>query len=39
VQCQDATVDPLLPDVLLLPSGTDMHSHPLVAEGSLVLQV
>jgi len=31
--------DTLLPDVLLLPPGTDMHSHPLVVEGSLVLQV
>lgn len=31
-------VDALLPDVLVFPSGTDLHSHPLVASGSLVLQ-
>jgi 16S rRNA C967 or C1407 C5-methylase (RsmB/RsmF family) len=32
-------VDPLLPDVLVLPAGTDMHDHSLVVDGSLVLQV
>ena len=32
------TPDALLPDVLLLPSGTDLHAHPLVTAGQLVLQ-
>ena len=32
-------VDDLLPDVLLFPPSTDLHDHPLVLEGSLVLQV
>ncbi|KAF5830704.1 S-adenosyl-L-methionine-dependent methyltransferase [Dunaliella salina] len=36
--CRQVTQDPLLPDVLLLPPGTDMHNHPHVIEGSLVLQ-
>ena len=34
-----ATVDPLLPDLLAFPPGTDLHDHPLVASGALVLQV
>lgn len=33
-----ATVDELLPDVLLFPAGTDLHDHPLVTSGSLILQ-
>ncbi len=32
------TVDPLLPDVLQLPHGTDIHAHALVASGALILQ-
>ncbi|PRW56905.1 phosphoglucomutase PGM3 isoform B [Chlorella sorokiniana] len=35
---QLATVDPLLPDLLAFPPGTDLHDHPLVAAGALVLQ-
>mmetsp|Transcript_40301 Transcript_40301/g.89498 ORF Transcript_40301/g.89498 Transcript_40301/m.89498 type:complete len:538 (+) Transcript_40301:127-1740(+) len=31
-------VDPLLPDVLLFPPGTDLHDHPLVSHGALILQ-
>ncbi|PNH00809.1 putative methyltransferase NSUN5, partial [Tetrabaena socialis] len=30
--------DPLLPDLLALPPGTDLHAHPLVAGGCCVLQ-
>lgn len=32
------TVDALLPDLLLFPPGTDLHDHPLVQQGSLILQ-
>jgi 25S rRNA (cytosine2278-C5)-methyltransferase len=32
-------VDDLLPDLLLFPPGTDLHDHPMVADGRLVLQV
>jgi putative methyltransferase len=32
-------VDPLLPDVLVFPPGTDLHDHPLVQQGLLILQV
>lgn len=32
-------MDDLLSDLLRLPHGTDLHDHPLVAEGSLILQV
>lgn len=32
-------VDELLPDLLVFPPGTDLHDHPLVTEGVLVLQV
>ena len=32
-------VDRLLPDVLAFPEGTDLHDHPLVKDGRLVLQV
>ena len=32
------TPDALLPDVLLLPAGTDLHAHHLVTTGALVLQ-
>eukprot|EP00798_Chlamydomonas_sp_ICE-L_P032148 gene32148-16678_t len=31
-------VDSLLPDVLTFPHGTDIHDHPLVLSGSLILQ-
>jgi len=31
-------VDDLLPDVLQFPAGTDLHDHPLVADGRLILQ-
>ncbi len=39
LQGQLAAVDPLLPDLLAFPPGTDLHDHPLVASGALVLQV
>ena len=39
VQGQEAQVDQMLPDVLLFPAGSDLHDHPLVTNGSLVLQV
>lgn len=39
VQGQQAEVDQMLPDVLLFPAGSDLHDHPLVTNGSLVLQV
>lgn len=32
-------VDGLLPDLLVFPPGTDLHDHPLVEEGVLILQV
>ena len=32
-------VDELLPDLLVFPPGTDLHDHPLVTEGVLILQV
>ncbi|KAF8073135.1 NSUN5 [Scenedesmus sp. PABB004] len=32
-------VDELLPDLLVFPPGTDLHDHPLVEAGVLVLQV
>eukprot|EP00873_Tetraselmis_striata_P029750 jgi/Tetstr1/450014/TSEL_037061.t1 len=31
-------VHSLLPDVLMFPEGTDLHDHPLVADGALILQ-
>ncbi|KAK9819564.1 hypothetical protein WJX81_004895 [Elliptochloris bilobata] len=31
-------LDELLPDVLLFPAGTDLHDHPLVLDGRLILQ-
>ncbi|KAL2655158.1 hypothetical protein AAZV13_04G050400 [Glycine max] len=31
--------DNLLPDLLILPPGTDLHDHPLVKNGSIFLQV
>jgi putative methyltransferase len=34
----EVRLDEVLPDVLLLPPGTDMHSHPLVTAGALILQ-
>jgi hypothetical protein len=37
-QGQRAQRDALLPDVLLFPPGCDLHDHPLVASGALVLQ-
>ena len=39
MQGRNAKVDPLLPDVLVFPPGTDLHDHPLVKEGRLILQV
>lgn len=33
------SVDALLPDLLLLPPGTDLHAHAWVKDGRLVLQV
>jgi putative methyltransferase len=30
--------DPLLPELLLFPPGTDLHAHPLVRSGALILQ-
>ena len=33
------TVDALLPDLLNFPPGTDLHDHPLVESGALILQV
>ena len=32
-------MDELLPDVLIFAAGTDLHDHPLVADGRLILQV
>ncbi|KAG1662267.1 hypothetical protein FOA52_002156 [Chlamydomonas sp. UWO 241] len=34
----DVRVDKLLPDLLAFPPGTDLHDHPLVTEGVLILQ-
>ncbi|CAG9463887.1 unnamed protein product [Pedinophyceae sp. YPF-701] len=34
----DVQIDNMLPDVLLLPKATRMHDHPLVKNGTLVLQ-
>jgi hypothetical protein len=31
--------DPLIPDLLQLPPGTDLHAHKMVQDGRLVLQV
>lgn len=36
---QQVAVDELLPDLLVFPPGTDLHDHPLVESGVLVLQV
>jgi len=33
------TKDDMVPDMLVLPPGTDLHSHPLVANGKVFLQV
>ena len=30
--------DPLLPSLLVLPPGTNLHGHPLVERGELILQ-
>jgi putative methyltransferase len=32
-------VDDLLPNLLVFPAGTDLHDHPLVQQGVLILQV
>lgn len=32
-------MDDLVPDLLLLPPGTDLHDHQLVKDGSVLLQV
>uniref|UniRef100_A0A7S1X3C8 SAM-dependent MTase RsmB/NOP-type domain-containing protein n=1 Tax=Tetraselmis chuii TaxID=63592 RepID=A0A7S1X3C8_9CHLO len=37
-QFAEFSIHALLPDVLLFPEGTDLHDHPLVANGSLILQ-
>ena len=42
-QADDAAVPipaphPFLPDVLVFPPGTDLHAHPAVADGRLILQ-
>ncbi|EPY22919.1 methyltransferase [Strigomonas culicis] len=34
----DFTRDPVVPDLLVFPSGTDLHAHPAVRGGQLVLQ-
>ena len=39
VQELEVEVDDLLPDVLAFPEGTDLHDHPLVKDGRLILQV
>ena len=39
VQGRTAEVDPLLPDVLVFAPGVDLHDHPLVRDGCLILQV
>ena len=36
---QDVSKHGLLADVLIFPTGTDLHAHPWVANGSLILQV
>ena len=38
-QGKAAKVDPLLPDILVFPPRADLHDHPLVTNGSLILQV
>lgn len=38
-QGKPVEVDPLLPDVLVFPPRADLHDHPLVQNGSLILQV
>ncbi|GLI69443.1 hypothetical protein VaNZ11_014055, partial [Volvox africanus] len=37
-QQPQVVLDTLLPDLLALPPGTDLHDHPLVTRGSVVLQ-
>ncbi|GAX77818.1 hypothetical protein CEUSTIGMA_g5261.t1 [Chlamydomonas eustigma] len=34
----DVVLDALLPDVMSLPPGSDLHDHPLVIEGVIILQ-
>ena len=36
---QEVQRDSLLSDVLSFPAGTDLHDHPLVKEGCVILQV
>ena len=31
-------LDPLLPELLVFPAGTDLHDHPLYQAGHLILQ-
>lgn len=38
VQGKQAALDGLLPDLLAFPPGTDLHNHPLVDSGALILQ-
>ncbi|KAG0562494.1 hypothetical protein KC19_9G151000 [Ceratodon purpureus] len=35
---KDVEIDDLIQDLLVLPAGTDLHKHPLVLNGSIVLQ-
>nr|XP_024365029.1 probable 28S rRNA (cytosine-C(5))-methyltransferase isoform X2 [Physcomitrium patens] len=35
---KDVEIDDLIQDLLVLPPGTDLHKHPLVLNGSIVLQ-
>lgn len=39
IDFQDVQVDAHLPDVLIFPAGTDLHDHPMVLAGQLILQV
>ena len=36
--CAAVTVDEHLPELLVFPAGADLHDHPLVLDGSLILQ-
>uniref|UniRef100_A0A7N0V677 SAM-dependent MTase RsmB/NOP-type domain-containing protein n=1 Tax=Kalanchoe fedtschenkoi TaxID=63787 RepID=A0A7N0V677_KALFE len=37
-KCNEVHRDELVPDLLVLPPGSDLHDHPLVTNGSLLLQ-
>lgn len=36
---QQVQKDGLVPNLLVLPPGTDLHDHPLVTDGSIFMQV